>query len=363
MKQIKKISNAVPAFLLIITYSCTGAPTAKVAPPKAGTENATDWRYRVDGAPDAQILDPRKATVDLSPASPVAIEKASTTSRLKVPVIRIAGLRDADYVQVLRCADSFSAVTPDGTPISKLPTTDATRADKMRWAWQNAAGSNLNCRYVGTRIVRTTIPDLAAESGNFYYLINPCVSKSRSKSQREECSYNLAITESITYENNLEPLFLAAAKELSDAEGELSGNYIELMAIARQIAYKQADCQDAYFSAMARQQFISGLTSFIGMGVGFVVGSVIGGPLAGIKGAQTAAGITSVLFGQKGAAPFECPAVQDLTARARHVTILTTTATDNIIKLRESMEKLNSSYSGLNSSLQEYNTESEYKPY
>lgn len=351
--QFKKI-YFFSSLIACLSLSCTDQSSPKVANPNEKQDNALDWRYRVDGAPDSQTLDPKKATADLSVANPVSIERATPTSRLKVPVIRIDNLRDSDYVQVLRCPESFSAVTPDGTTVDKLPATDPSRADKLRWAWQNAAGSNLNCRFVGTRIVRQNIADLSADSGTYYYLINPCVSRARSKTQREECSYNLAITSTVNYENNMEPLFLAAAKELSDAEGELSGNYIELMSVAKQIAYKQADCQDAYFSAMARAQFLSGLTSFISMGVGFIVGTVVGGPILGIKGAQTAGGITSALFGPKGVAPFECPAVQDLTSKARHLTSLTSANTDAIIKLRENMEKLTSSYTGLNSSIDGY---------
>ena len=83
--------------------------------------------------------------------------------------------RSSNFTRILRCKKEYKLTSSTGVEIDNL--NPATKYEDMKWIWNSAAGETSQCRFVGTHVRRDKVQDIAAESGSYYYLINPCVSK------------------------------------------------------------------------------------------------------------------------------------------------------------------------------------------
>lgn len=302
------------------------------------------------GAQKLPPIAPEQASASITTAPVVAA--ASEESRLKVPVLAFAR-QNADFVMIARCPKSFVMRTPAGDDIKTLAPTLPTRLSQLRWAWQNAAFDAAGCRLVGSYVARDKFEDLAAKSGSFYYVINPCVMKERSTNPTENCSYNLSISEPVSnYTNTLSAEFLAEAENLANAEATFAGIYSQLYFIAQSIQVNQDACERQWAFEQSRANFFQGLKSLVAIGIGAAVGGIMSGGAATIQGAKTGLGIASALFPERNATPPKCPVVDDLITKATAVTGRAEGAQKAVLDVRAKLSELNSAYAKLDSSIQ-----------
>ena len=137
---------------------------------------------------------------------------------------------------------------------------------------------------------------MAADSGEFYYLINPCVSKKRSTINKEGCSNDLYKTASISYESTLKKTFLAIAHELSDLEIKVGTTVENIKVLATQIMFEQEACEKIAATKAANVGFFRGIAQLVAGTVGGVVGAMFGGPIGAVQGATSFMGIARNLL-------------------------------------------------------------------
>lgn len=358
----QKVCSLGCLFLLGLLLSYC-KPAATVAPPidqqalnnQQNNQISQEQLNAQNRIEDLQPLDPQKAQVSLLSGGKVRLAEAAEGTDLEVPELRLADFRDLDFVRVVRCAADYELKTSLGEPFEELDGKRGSDRDKMKWIWQRAAQREQSCRYVGTSIYRDRIQDLAAKPGRFFYLINPCVSKDRSTTGREDCSYRLQKTDDFEFEGQeLDKDFYAYAGQLTNKETELSGLFNSLYLVAKQIKREQDECERAWRNRQARSAFFSGVTQLLGFAVGTVAGSFIAGPIGGSQGGRVALGLAKSLFGARDE-PIECPQVESLVERVEGVPDQIEQVTEDIRDIREKMAEVEDSYRSLNAEILEQN--------
>ncbi|MEZ4742495.1 MAG: hypothetical protein R3B45_08615 [Bdellovibrionota bacterium] len=292
-------------------------------------------------------LDPNAAKVQLNSSQP-RIGPANSYSSLQVPIIDLTHI-DADMVQILRCSEGALITNSIGQNVQTLIAQGDTfyNREQLKWTWQEAWGNHRQCKVVGSNIVRNTIEDLGAEDGRFFYIINPCVSQTRSITGKEGCSYNIALSGLVEYKNNLKPEFIRLSKELSELEGLLATHFNNLFYYARQIRDKTRQCEDMYAHDQTKGGFLRGIIKIAAGIVGAVVGFYIGGgPMGAVAGASLLMGVASAIF-RAPPAFLECPQVDDFIMHAKHTTSLLEPQVAKVIEVRKEMANIESSYAAL----------------
>lgn len=132
--------------------------------------------------PVATIVPIDPSTAKLTSVSDPTLGNANQDSTLQVPTITLSGVgkpsSTVDYVMVARCNKTLKLTTVFGVDIDKVPQSDPMRLSQLEYVWINSIfGNKQECKLVGTKIAREQIQDLAAKSGNFYYVLNPCLNK------------------------------------------------------------------------------------------------------------------------------------------------------------------------------------------
>lgn len=299
---------------------------------------------------EAPRLDPSKAKVQLVNPMP-RLGNATELSTLQVPILDI-GHVDADMVQIIRCVEGYVPRTPTGQEISTLNGGGGLQYDlqQIKWAWLETLNARNDCRLVGTNIARTTFEDLAAGDGRWYYLVNPCVSASRSTTGKEDCSYNVLRSGVIEYKNNLKPEFIKKSQELAEMEGLLSTHFGNLIYYSRQIRDKTRACEDRFAVDQAQKSFLQGIISIAAGVVGAVVGAYIGGPQGAIMGASLMLNVARGIM-QKPPAFLQCPDVDNFIEEAKRTTSLLDVQVGRVVEIRTEMSKLEASYGNLDTSI------------
>ena len=287
-------------------------------------------------------MDPSESTAAIT--TQPALGPASEGGDLKVPVIGLE-LNKSDYVMMLRCPKSFVPNTPQGVD-SRTIAESGRNLGEFKFVWVEAFQYNSGCRQVGNFIARTRFEDLAAKSGEFYYILNPCLSKERSTLPNETCSYNLVFSNSIQYTNNLSAVFLSEAEKLSAAEASLAGLFSQLFFYAQSIKINQEACEDQWAFSQSRSAFFSGLVGLISMGVGAAVGGVMSGGAAAFNGAKTGLGIARALF-PKRQTQLQCPVAKDMASKAEEVTTRIEGAQKAVLDIRQKLGTLDANYAKL----------------
>lgn len=193
--------------------------------------------------------------------------------------------RSSNFTRILRCKKEYKLTSSTGVEIDNL--NPATKYEDMKWIWNSAAGETSQCRFVGTHVRRDKVQDIAAESGSYYYLINPCVSKEKSIRGSEGCSNDLYKTDSVEYQSLLSRTFTSKASELSQLEVEVGDITEEIKILAEEAMSEQQGCEDSAAIDASTQSFFRGLVSIASAAIGAVVGSIIGGPIGAVKGANS----------------------------------------------------------------------------
>lgn len=344
------------AFIITTLAACGTAPERKAGEVTlAGSD---------DGKGDQQIplidkVDP--ATVRIDIVSQPTVRAASEGSTLKVPKVGIT-LNQADFVQVLRCRTGYTLRTPMGEVAKDLSPTDPSRTEKSRYAWANAFGSPLDCSLVGSQLAAEVITDLAAKTGDFYYVFNPCVIPERSKDSSLKgdklCSYQLVFSQSLVYENNLSAEFLAKAEQLATAESKFAAHFSRLRFLASEMKMEQEACEARAAVDAARRRFTQGLVNLVGMGIQAATGAVISGPIAQILGVQSVLeAANKFLYGSRTTeydVP-DCPVVKEFENQFASTYAGTNEAINKVISIRNDLAKLHALYAKLDAKIESAN--------
>lgn len=186
-------------------------------------------------APELNLMDPNTAKVGVSP---VVVEAKDFGPAFKVPTFDITYTVN-NFVRILRCDQSYRGFLEER--IIEVEGTE--NFDDRKWVWADAFGNPKFCKVAAIQTMATTFQDIAAPNGDFFYVINPCVSKELSVTNKEDCSHFLTLSGVISYRDALSDTFLRKAAELSDAEGEYDAIVARLNGLVKNLsAYKEA-CQ------------------------------------------------------------------------------------------------------------------------
>ena len=115
------------------------------------------------------------------------------------PHIENIEMGNSDFLQILRCNAGYEMKTLQGQKVSELDMKAPNVLVDIEWAWALALGDNRNCKLASTYANGNSFADYTAESGKYYYILNPCVSSKRSLSRREECSFQIQTTNKFSY--------------------------------------------------------------------------------------------------------------------------------------------------------------------
>ncbi len=292
-----------------------------------------------------ELKNPKKATVTLNSKQP-SLAPASQGSKLVVPTFEIK-LDKGDFVQVLRCKANYELISSTGEKFESLD--GSSDVERFKWMWNRAQGDYNSCKSVGLRVSRPSINDMAAPSGKFYYLINPCVLASNSTTKKEECSFKLAKTDTITWESTLDTNFIEISEKVNTMESDIASDVNDMINYAKMVSDTQRSCEDYWASKEANKARLRGFLSLASMVVGGVVGGLMTGGMGAIQGAQTFLGLARGIFGatMNTSIP-NCPVAERYRQEASTLFSQLEPKMLNMIEARKSLASLNSDYATLN---------------
>lgn len=334
MMKHKKILISIALGLM---FSCSN--NAPVPPMKVNFASSSDAKNAMYDPDNAKLMGFTGA---------VSMEALEGADGVSVPTIKIEK-KGATFVSVLRCKSDYEVKSSTGVKLEALD--EFSKYDDMKWIWNKATGDPSNCKFVGTHIRRDRIQDIAANSGAYFYLINPCVSKERSLSGREDCSNDLYKTTDVTYESQLRENFTREASKLSSLEIEVGGASENIKMLAEVIMAEQEACEKVAAIKASNMSFFRGIASLAGAVIGGVVGSIMGGPIGAVKGATSFMGIARDLI--KVEYKLDCSAAEKYRAELKTEVERMDRAVDEVVKARNVLAGLDSAYRRLDDLIEE----------
>lgn len=231
------------------------------------------------------------STVTVSPHSsgigsenPAKVEGAPAES----PVVRAVEFPylevifdGANFVKVMRCPLDYRQTFEEFKRNHSYDDVFATVKYEAFWT-QSAHNDRTGCVYMGTHVVREQIFDVAAPTGHWFYLLNPCVSKEFSLSQKEGCSHRLVASEGLDYVSTAHQNAIEDAQKLDDVELQALGLRDTLLVLSHKISAEMEYCErvaaiDAHNEAVDQAW---------GNVLGAVIGAVVGVVLAPFLGPE-----------------------------------------------------------------------------
>ncbi len=309
---------------------------------------------KLDFAPKAasdakrELKDPKKARLSLANRIPQE-SPASVGSRLNVPTLEVQ-LDRADFIQILRCHADYKLITSTGQDFESLDT--SSDIERFKWMWNRAQGDYKSCKSVGLRVPRTTIQDLAAPSGSYYYILNPCVLAKNSITEKEECSHHLVKSEPITYQSALSQKFMEISQKVGEQEADIASDINDLINYSKMISDTQKSCEDYWASKEANKQRLRGFLKLGTMVLGTVVGGIMTGGMGAIQGGQTFLGLAGGLLDRTMSVSMpQCPAAERYRIEAISSFESLQPKIAQMIETRKMLASLNSDYAVLNTEI------------
>lgn len=332
--------------------------------PSLGPLSEKSTSFRLFSAEEARIL-----------LGDVKVTPSVFGAQLKAPTLSLE-FSQADFARVLRCsADAYQVYETAAANSAALSLED------RRWVWVDAFGDP-RCQVVSMGLRSSEFDDLACPRGDWFYLLNPCVSRERSEDGREACSFELAISKTFHSLSDLGDEFRSKLSQLVAAESRHEAAISRLANLVFQLNAEKQACQVEYESkigAYHRAELDQAYDDSVNLGASLGAG-IAAGLLGGLgmryalrkKGQFTktvapiltggilfgaAAGIPSaIILGsrQAGVAPDKvCPKVQALAKELLNYqgSKVVELALEELVRLSLELSKLDSRFRGYDQSL------------
>jgi hypothetical protein len=185
-------------------------------------------RTSSNGEPEVKAkYEPSKASLSAS----VTTKSVDGIVKGDYPALTLS-FTGADAAQVYRCAASYKLIYGNGLQeLSKLSKSDPEYPRAAKDAFLRVRTEGSYCELLKSNIegpTPSTVNDYGAQSGHFYYVINPCVTSGSSLTGSGGCSYNLQITEPLQYSNTRTKAEIDILSSMYASEGELYALFKEI---------------------------------------------------------------------------------------------------------------------------------------
>lgn len=304
--------------------------------------------YRGSETSPAAKFDPSKASVSVE----LKTEPMKGYPKGNVPALSLA-LANSNYTEVFRCGASYELKYGNGLQkLTDVPESDPSYSEYAKDAFARMRTHGSDCVRVGVGNSLNIVRDYGAQSGNFYYIVNPCVTSEQSTTSRHDCSYQLAITKPIQYTNTRAQAEVDILSTFLDAEGALYAHFKEMEALTVSITAIETTCvldeADRQLVA-ARSQALMGIVKTVATtvinglapGVGTALGAVVDA-LGKLKAAGAQPNIGST-----------CPQAVTKMERYKELEGQVNTIATRVIEARKELHHLDSTYADVTKELNE----------
>ncbi len=251
-------------FLSVLTLVSLGILACKhnaAATDTATPANSLQNSGTTSSGSQFQLIDVSNSKVGISPVT-VSLKNFG----VMVPSFTIE-YRNNNYVQILRCAASFRQELE--TEFSQVAANN--NLSIRQWPWLDAFGNSIFCDVVTTQTTAKEYADLAAPNGNFFYVINPCVSSEFSTTGQNACSFNLTCTDNFQFSGSLSSQFILQAAQLNQAQSQYDGLVLQFLGLVQELMNDQNSCLAEFQNAQAKQNAEEGWAD-----IGTVAGGIVG---------------------------------------------------------------------------------------
>lgn len=230
-RHIKAVSSIL--VVLLFPFGCARRDNRSKTEPVAKSEQSETADVNTS---QFKLVDPNAVRVKVSSSTVTA---DSFGDGFLVPTFDIE-FQGNDYVQILRCQESYRPQLQ-----TMLASVNMDKRDDRKWAWYDSFGNPAMCKVATRRTTATHYQDITAQNGNFFYVINPCVSAEQSQTGRDDCSFYLVLTNSLVYEGSLSAAFSQKAYELAEVEARYDQLTTKLKVLIASLLSQKGACEAA----------------------------------------------------------------------------------------------------------------------
>jgi hypothetical protein len=200
---------------------------------------------------------------------------------IQVPVVEFS-LKDADFVQVIRCKSDFVLRLPTG---ERITAESAPEPEQLKWAWHEAATATEFCRFTSIRSTLGRFEDAAVRDSEFFYILNPCILDPDAPDDESAaiCSNRLAVTQRLTVDPTKQPAGTASGKLLdlalqaySMARSKTEGQLTRLHVLSVRAEKLAQICKANQKAAAGLSAFWNGIGNLAGIAVTSAISSAGG---------------------------------------------------------------------------------------
>ena len=290
--------------------------------------------------PQSFRTEQKYAEQDARPTPSVEI-KLTNDSVTSLETIAELEYSSADFVSVIRCSSSYNLLSPTGDALRHgSGTLTAAHPLDLRAAWESALGATESCRLLGDKVVRQSFSDPSADTGQYFYLFNPCLEKTSNDNERTQiqCSYQLRSTRNINLRGTLSEENFRRAQEILKYEAQLAATAVKFRQQLQMSLYAQESCENNQTVDAVKEAKQKALKSLLITGIAAAIGGVVGGPEAGVEAAKkTLKWITDHYGPGTVNNPTRCKLLDDADTKAREVAAEMELLTKKINQLREEL--------------------------
>ena len=273
----------------------TPSPITKLDPAQAKvtllkfTQHSLDGELAVsdpnpDNEPKPGNIGHENPAADISPAPNSAAPPTGSdllTQVVEFPYLEIQ-FDGANFVKVMRCPEDYRQKFQQFVANTSYEGAFGSMSYETFWL-SSAEFRVTGCVYMGTHVVREQIFDLAAPTGHWFYLLNPCVSKGFSLSEQEACSHRLVASEglefsSVTHENVRED-----AHQIHEVEAKALGLRDRLLRLSHEVSAELKYCEKSAAVDAHNESVDQGWNALVGAIAGAAVGFIMA-PFLGAMG-------------------------------------------------------------------------------
>lgn len=250
--------------------------------PRAPLPKGSDQTERMRGADPSWLPDDRLQLQDDARVQVNATKIVTDTALgIQVPVLEFS-LKDADFVQVLRCSSSFVMRLPTG---ERITTESLSEPAQLKWAWHEAAGATKDCRFISIRATLGRFEDATVREANFFYVLNPCILDPDAPDDESAayCSNRIVVTPALAIDTAKLPSgnlpgqdLLSSLQAYSLSRSKTEGQLTQLHVLSLRAQKLAEICQANQKTEARLSAFWNGIGKLAGLAVTTALGSAGG---------------------------------------------------------------------------------------